>query len=93
MANSVISSKEEIKYSDPTANTAIANVDRELRKQKKQEEQLKKAAAAKAAAAERREETPEILPEKSRELEAAKRYNAWLQLVWPVPDKKEREVA
>lgn len=80
-------------YSDPTANTAIANVDRELRKQKKREEQQKKAAAAKAAAAERREEKPEMLPEKRRKLEAGKRYNAWLQLVWPVPSPKEREVA
>lgn len=80
-------------YSDPTANTAIANVDRELRKQKEREEQQKKAAAAKAAAAERREEKPEMLPEKRRKLEAEKRYNAWLQLVWPVPSPKEREVA
>lgn len=31
-------------YADPTANTAIANVDRELRMQRKREEQLKKAA-------------------------------------------------
>ena len=80
-------------YSDPTANTAIANVDRELRKQQKREEQLKKAAAAKAAAAERQEEKQEMLPEQSMELEAVKRYNAWLQLVWPVPGQKEREAA
>lgn len=80
-------------YSDPTANTAIANVDRELRKQKEREEQQKKAAATKAAAAKRREEKPKMLPEKNRELETVKRYNAWLQLVWPVPSQKEKEVA
>ena len=38
-------------YSDPTANTAIANVDRELRKQQKRDEQLKKAAAKSTAPA------------------------------------------
>lgn len=80
-------------YSDPTANTAIANVDRELRKQQKRDEQLKKAAAAKAAAAERQEEKQEKLTERRRELETAKRYNEWLQLVWPVPSQKEREAA
>ena len=60
-------------YSDPTANTAIANVDRELRKQQNRDEQLKKA-AAKSTAAKRQEEKQEMLPERRRELETAKRY-------------------